>query len=593
MADDGHRVYRQIEQAAGFYGPVTYAQLLTLFGDYGGYVVNADASDFIPVSAVNVFREKERILFAVGIIPPAADVTGRLLDRSASVLSLNGQEPTTTTESTETASTGPAPTPGNNVAQPPSGAGQHANTHKSVRQLLIEAFTEEMGRPPTEAELQYAHGVGWAETSYGRGWGSATANQAMVNSNNWGAVHCNKYSKGACIEFKDKHPDGTPYDQAFRAYPTPKDGAKDMIAKVFKNGGAGAGLTSGGSVFRASYNMRRNFYYGGFCPNATKEYGKQVARASFKDPDRDEGTKACAKEAATEHAKRLFQIMNDVALANGDSSVPALGTYEDADAWWRERQAQKNGGAVSGDSNAGAWVTDGSKNSQTSDKEQSKLGGTPLNSTKVGQALQAAQAAQILATQQALQRMASVPPLKLLVNPSKFSVKDDHIVQDGNWGRNGPIIEHWGDGQGKISASGKIAAFYAIDALNASGPGLTRHARNYSESWANFQSLYQIYRSNGRLLLPDPLNNNETQNISHVGSVYIYYDSVLYIGSFDTFNVTETDTSPFTVEYSFEFTIRCAFLLDRTDNAFTYGAPGLFPKATLPTSNPDPFSTPD
>lgn len=590
MADDSHRIYRQIEQTADLYGPITYAQLLTLFGDYGGYTVNAEMSDFIPVTSVNVLREKERILFAVGIIPPAADVTGRLLDRSASVLSLNGQEPTTTTESTENTEAAGVANPGNNIAQPPTGSGKNANTHRAVRQYLIEAFTEEMGRAPTLAELQYAHGVGWAETSYGKGWGSQTANQAMVNSNNWGAVHCNKYTKGDCIEFTDRHPDGTPYQQAFRAYPTPKAGMRDMIAKIFKNSGAGAGLTDGGSVFRASYNMRRNYYYGGFCPKATKEYGKAVAKASFKDPDRDAGTKACAEEAVTEHAKRLHQIMNDVAVANGDPTVPPLGTYEEADGWWRDRQAQKNGGVVSGDSNAGAWAANGSKNAQTAAKQESKLAGTPLNSTQVGRSLQAAQAAQVLATQQALARMASLPPLKLLVNPSKFSVKDEAIVQDGNWGRNGPIVEHWGEGQGKISASGKVAAFYAIDALNAGGPGLTRHARNYSESWANLQSLYQIYRSNGRLLLPDPLTNGTTQNISHVGSVYIYYDSILYIGSFDSFTISETDASPFTVEYSFEFTLRCAFLLDRTDNAFTYGAPGLFPKASIPTST-DPFST--
>jgi len=139
-------------------------------------------------------------------------------------------------------------------------------------------------------------------------------------------------------------------------------------------------------------------------------------------------------------------------------------------------------------------------------------------------------------------------------------VKGEKIVNDGNWGRNGPIIEYWGDNQDKISGSGKSGGFYAIDVTNANGPGITRWARNFSASWQNIQSLYLLYRSNGALFLKDGLAPSFL-NLSLVGSIYIYYDGTLYIGSFDSFNLTEDASAPFTAEYSFEFTVRAAFFL--------------------------------
>jgi hypothetical protein len=51
--------------------------------------------------------------------------------------------------------------------------------------------------------------------------------------------------------------------------------------------------------------------------------------------------------------------------------------------------------------------------------------------------------------------------------------------------------------------------------------------------------------------------------LSLVGSMYIYYDGILYLGSFDNFNVTENDTAPHTLEYNIQFTCRASFLLDQ------------------------------
>jgi len=163
----------------------------------------------------------------------------------------------------------------------------------------------------------------------------------------------------------------------------------------------------------------------------------------------------------------------------------------------------------------------------------------------------------------ALEGMKRLPPLRLLVNPQQFFVKGSKIVTDGNWSRYGPIIEHWGDEQDVISASGKVAAFYTAQT------GLTRAARQFSASWRNFQSLYLLYKNNGGVYLKDPFDTTgQSKRLTYVGSIYIYYDGILYVGSFTNFNITEEDSAPYTVSYSFEFQVRAAFILDRPDSKY-------------------------
>ena len=152
----------------------------------------------------------------------------------------------------------------------------------------------------------------------------------------------------------------------------------------------------------------------------------------------------------------------------------------------------------------------------------------------------------------------------MLVNPNSFKVSSEKICNDGNWTRNGPVIEHWGEGQDKIAGSGKIAGFYALDMQNANSPGLTRTARNWSMAYQNFMSLFMLYRNNGGLYLNNATSGSKDNHtlLSVVGSIYIYYDGVLYIGSFDSFNLSEADTSPHTHDYDFAFTVRAWFVLD-------------------------------
>jgi hypothetical protein len=213
------------------------------------------------------------------------------------------------------------------------------------------------------------------------------------------------------------------------------------------------------------------------------------------------------------------------------------------------------------------WAVSGGRNARVASQDRQDLAGLDVQYLKFNTDLLAVQKSLAKATQKALEQMGRAPPLRFLVNPNKFSVKSQKIASDGNWTRNGPIIEFWGDDQDKISGSGQVAAFYAIDAkapnVLGGGPGITRTARNASMAYQNFQSLWLIYKNNGGVYLPSDLSQQDRDiTLSTVGSVYIYYDNILYLGSFDSFNVTEEATKPFTLTYDFEFTVRAAFLLE-------------------------------
>ena len=233
----------------------------------------------------------------------------------------------------------------------------------------------------------------------------------------------------------------------------------------------------------------------------------------------------------------------------------------------------------------------GSENANSATKTISQNANKNLNQTQIGTKFAAQQKIMINQTIAALTTIANTPPLRLLVNPQSFKCSSEKVISDGNWGRNGPIIEHWGDNQDRIEASGKIAAFFSLDANEGNGPGLTRTARQYSAAYQNLLSLWLLYKNNGGVWFDDPLvpAGSKAKNLSVVGSVYIYYDDTLYIGSFDNFTITETETAPFSLEYSFSFTVRATFLMDRLDDPrYTYGKPTV---GTTKTSQILPIST--
>jgi hypothetical protein len=151
---------------------------------------------------------------------------------------------------------------------------------------------------------------------------------------------------------------------------------------------------------------------------------------------------------------------------------------------------------------------------------------------------------------QALQ-MLDLPPLFMYINPESFGKSYDFIVSDGNRTRDGYMVEFWGEQLPKITASGSVGAFY-IDAKDRFGNpagGLAVNARKGSFAYQQFLSLFQAYRNNGYIF-------NSDSRISLVGSIALFYDGVIYTGSFDSFVITHSSDQPFSLRYTFSFTVR-------------------------------------
>jgi hypothetical protein len=150
--------------------------------------------------------------------------------------------------------------------------------------------------------------------------------------------------------------------------------------------------------------------------------------------------------------------------------------------------------------------------------------------------------------------MRDLPPLFMYLNPNEFNISYEHVISDGNKGRQGYIIEHWGLQQPKINASGKIGATYihARDGLGRAAGGLTTSLRRESASYQNFMNLFRVYKNNAYIYTSSP----SSPRISVMGSVKLFYDDTIYTGSFDTFSISESDTEPHTLNYNFSFTVR-------------------------------------
>jgi len=490
MADPS--IGQQVEGNADYNPPGTYTfSPISFLTYYNDLTIAPDplADQFIPISAV-AQRGRNPKVFAVGVIPPAAHLSGNLLDRSANF---------TPTDSSEW-----------NV--PPT---------EAVAAPSI---------PPTVSALS-------ARTLKGLTPAAQSAALALLQ-----AAAANGIQLEIVNGLRDSNTQAALFAQG-RTAPGP-------IVTYAK---PGSSLHEKGMAFDVAVNKNGKPTW----PN---------------DPALWQQIGALGESIGMTWGGRFPQ------LNPGPPAQPA-----DLDHFQISKNFAEIQSAVVNDTNAANWQQQGSANAQNSRQQQQKLADTPLTADEAGKALLNAQRAQYLAVKLAMDAMANAPPLRMMVNPKQFSVKGEKIVSDGNWGRNGPIVEHWGNNQDKISASGSVTGFYAVDINNAGGPGLSRMARNYSQNWQNFQSLYLFYKNNGGLYTKDFTSSDNSMNLTMLGSVYIYYDSILYLGSFDTFSISESDTAPFSVDYSYDFTVRAAFLLDQP-STLNYGVtPPVNAQATLPT----------
>lgn len=164
---------------------------------------------------------------------------------------------------------------------------------------------------------------------------------------------------------------------------------------------------------------------------------------------------------------------------------------------------------------------------------------------------QAIAAAQTLALRIQIDLLNNTPPLVLLINPSRFERAYEQGTDSSPKGRYGNIVHNWLERPFSIDCEGVTAGQYAVDAEGSGG--LTNVFRVYSLSYANLLSLLMIYKNNGVLFAGD----ESDRGIPVLGmSVFIYYDEHIYIGSFDTFSISDSSDKPYNMSYQFRFNVR-------------------------------------
>ena len=139
----------------------------------------------------------------------------------------------------------------------------------------------------------------------------------------------------------------------------------------------------------------------------------------------------------------------------------------------------------------------------------------------------------------------------LLVNPSSWT-RSVSKVQQNVWTRNGVKTERWGEDLEQIQASGTIGGFYTNE------HGLNRFYRWQTPNYTQFMKLVQFYKNNGctygktysssRDFVPSSRNR-----ILDVGYIEIYYGGDAFRGNFESFEITEEESTPFSLKYDFTF----------------------------------------
>lgn len=144
-------------------------------------------------------------------------------------------------------------------------------------------------------------------------------------------------------------------------------------------------------------------------------------------------------------------------------------------------------------------------------------------------------------------RLALLPhALVLHVNPQSLSENYSKKIERMQT-RGGFVEQHWGDELTEVSADGVTGAFMNIYT------GLSSVMRQRTIAWDRYRDLYDLYRNNGSVY--DPFGNVVLQ-----GSIMLMFDRGTYLGHFKSFNVDETDDSPFMFKLTWSFKVVTAIV---------------------------------
>lgn len=141
-----------------------------------------------------------------------------------------------------------------------------------------------------------------------------------------------------------------------------------------------------------------------------------------------------------------------------------------------------------------------------------------------------------------------VPPLMMDINPSELVVTYKQIKNlTRTFG--GFVEEHWPEELDTVSSSGTTAMFYTDKRDTYNAPGLTVLDRRNSEAYANFQTLVNIYRNNGKVY------DTKRTSIKRIAKVRMHYNEKVYEGHFTSFTIKEDANNLFCLEYDFAFEV--------------------------------------
>ena len=521
-----------IASSSDEYEPDTYLKQLNFFDQL--QLVPEQNVSYIPLSAVKVNDPK---YFVFGIIPPATNITDNLLDRSGTIG--GGVEATPETSSTS-GSSGPRSVNGVVLTK------KSESTNPSDR--FWDRYVEMAARlklDPTELGAAI-----YSESGFQPSAQNVSKKGVVV------AQGLNQLQRGVALGLGMS-------PETWNNYAT-LSGEQQLpwVEKYFKASGIRSGA-SRAEIYQKNAGGYKN-------PDgsiyASLEYiNSHPEKSKFPDP---KGNDLCFRgnKGLSRDGQRIMIEDLDARVKN----FPPESIRQRIEAAKARLGAVPNSSYVdpskvqAKDPSNGLWKGEGDKNAKAALDQRNKVAGQNVNSDGIGRLYQQAQAVERKALQISLEKMRNTPPLRLMVNPTSFKTSDTKTRNDGNMSRKGAIVQTHSNGQTKLDISGKIAGFYAIDVDNETtggeAPGLTRVARHWSAGYQNFLSLFLLYKNNGRLFTYDESSNINL--ISMVGSVYIYYDGHLYLGSFDNLNVTESDTSQFQLEYNIQFTCRAVYTLD-------------------------------
>lgn len=170
-----------------------------------------------------------------------------------------------------------------------------------------------------------------------------------------------------------------------------------------------------------------------------------------------------------------------------------------------------------------------------------------------------------------LNRMRVMMPHALVmhVNPSSISEtytqKVERFQTRGGW-----VEQHWGHELTDVSVDQSTGAFMNIYS------GLTSVLRQRTIAWDRYRDLHDLYKNNGSV--HDPRGNIVLQ-----GYILMMYDRGSYLGTFRSFEVSETDESPFAFKLSWSFKIEHT-ILSVADTPGPRVRPAFFQSQNIPAT---------